>query len=93
MLFFGFTWRLKRLRNRWNKLRKKALGQEKNKKGKLLNMLDDVENDLRVLEEQELTRKDRNKIIKKVEDGLKEVEIVLKSKEIEESNKELEEYE
>ena len=52
--------------------------QEKEKRIRLLEMLDDVENDLRVLEEQELTRIDRYRIMRNVENGLREVEIALK---------------
>ena len=77
-MFFGFDWKIRRLRNRWNRLRNKALKQEKEKRIRLLEMLDDVENDLRVLEEQELTRVDRYRIMRNVENGLREVEINLK---------------
>jgi len=77
-MFFGFDWKIRRLRNRWNRLRNKALKQEKEKRIRLLEMLDDVENDLRVLEEQELTRVDRYRIMRNVENGLREVEISLK---------------
>jgi len=77
-MFFGFDWKIRRLRNRWNRLRNKALRQEKEKRIRLLEMLDDVENDLRVLEEQELTRVDRYRIMRNVENGLREVEINLK---------------
>jgi len=77
-MFFGFDWKIRRLRNRWNRLRNKALRQEKEKRIRLLEMLDDVENDLRVLEEQELTRVDRYRIMRNVENGLREVEIALK---------------
>jgi len=77
-MFFGFDWKIRRLRNRWNRLRNKALRQEKEKRIRLLEMLDDVENDLRVLEEQELTRVDRYRIMRNVENGLREVEISLK---------------
>jgi len=77
-MFFGFDWKIRRLRNRWNRLRNKALKQEKEKRIRLLEMLDDVENDLRVLEEQELTRVDRYRIMRNVENSLREVEIALK---------------
>ena len=41
-------------------------------------MLDDVEQELRTLEEEELTRADRARILERVETGLKEIEETLK---------------
>jgi len=44
----------------------------------LFDMLDDVEQELRTLEEEELTRADRTRILERVETGLKEIEETLK---------------
>ncbi len=84
MIPFGFDRKVRGLRKKWCKLRMKSLKQSKENKGRLLEMLDNVENDLRSLEEQKLGRGDRGRIAEQVENGLKEVEEVLKGKDKEE---------
>ncbi|OYT43363.1 MAG: hypothetical protein B6U88_01255 [Candidatus Aenigmarchaeota archaeon ex4484_56] len=77
MFFFGFEGKVRRLRKTWCKLRLRTL---KMKEKNVLNMLDDIDQQLRTLEEQELTRFDRSRILSEVEDSLKNVETALKSK-------------
>ena len=74
MFPFGFDWKLKNLRKKWCKLRLKVLKMEKEERKAIFDMLDDVEQELRTLEEEELTRADRARILERVETGLKEIE-------------------
>lgn len=58
----------------------KSLKKDKEQKSRLLDMLDNVEQNLRTIEKQEMKRGDRNRFAEQVESGLKEVENILKSK-------------
>lgn len=80
MFFFGFDRKIRGLRKKWCKLRLKALKKSKEERNNLLNKLDDIEQQLIILEEQELTRIDRSRISEEIEKNLKEVEKLLKSK-------------
>jgi len=86
MFPFGFDWKLKNLRKKWCKLRLKVLKMEKEERKTLFDMLDDVEQELRTLEEEELTRADRARILERVETGLKEIEETLKPRKEKEFN-------
>ena len=86
MFPFGFDWKLKNLRKKWCKLRLKALKMEKEERKTFFDMLDDVEQELRTLEEEELTRADRARILERVENGLKEIEEIIKPRKEKEFN-------
>ena len=77
---FGWKWRLKRLRKRWDRLREKALGKPEPLRSQLLQKLDVVENKLRTLEEQQLNLAMRARLAKEVELDLEEIKAVIKQK-------------
>jgi ethanolamine utilization protein EutQ (cupin superfamily) len=78
-LFFGWKWRIRRLRKRWDRLREKALKKKGRMRAAVLERLDSTENDLRTLEEQRLNRVIRARMAKEVEIELEEVKAMLKS--------------
>ena len=49
---FGWKWKIRRLRKRWDRLRERSLKKDEPLRGKLLQDLDTIEQDLRTLEEQ-----------------------------------------
>ena len=74
--FSSWDRRVRKLRKKWDRTREKVLRKEE--KQNLLEKLDQIENSLRVLEEKELTRTDRYRVLKEVEIGLEEVNDILK---------------
>ncbi len=77
---FGWKWKIRRLRKRWDRLREKSLKKEEPIRTDILKKLDAIENNLRTLEEQKMNRILRAKISKEVEIDLAEVEALLKSR-------------
>jgi hypothetical protein len=75
---FGWRHRVGKLRKRWDRLREKSLKKDQPFRGRLLEKLDIIENNLKTLEEQQLTRVNRAKIAKQVEIELEEVKELLK---------------
>lgn len=77
-LIFGWKWKVRRLRKRWDRLREKALKTDGNYKLYILEKLDKTENKLRTLEEQPINRIVRVRIAKEVEIELEEIKEMLK---------------
>jgi ribosome-binding ATPase YchF (GTP1/OBG family) len=77
---FGWGWKIRRLRKRWDRLREKSLKKEEPLRSGLLKKLDAIENNLRTLEEQKMNRILRARISKGVEIDLSEIKALLKSK-------------
>ena len=75
--FGGWSARVRRVRRKWDRTREKVLRKKPEKKQELLEKLDQIEAGLRMLEEKELTRTDRYRVLKEVEVGLEEVISVL----------------
>ena len=82
MAFSLFSWKgkVRKLRKRWDRAREKALKKKEPIRGMALQKLDTIENNLRSLEEQELTRMDRARMSKEVEIAIAEVQGLLKTK-------------
>ncbi len=79
-LFFGWQRRVRRLRRKWDREREKALRKKEPLRGSVLSKLDGVENSLRVLEEQNMSRVARARIAKEIEIDLEEIAELLRLK-------------
>jgi hypothetical protein len=79
--FFGWNWRVRRLRRKWDRVREKSLKKKGQLRAELLARLDIVENQLRMMEEQRLTRLDRRRFYREVAVALAEIREILKMKE------------
>lgn len=77
---FGWGRRIGKLRKRWDRIREKALKKDEPLKGSMLMRLDQVENNLRMLEERALTRVERARLAREVELDLSELNETLKMK-------------
>jgi hypothetical protein len=78
MLEFLFGWgrKIRKLRKRWDRLREKSLKKDEPLKSTLLTRLDQIEQNLRMLEERRLTRIERARLAKEIEidlAGIKEL--------------------
>lgn len=83
-LNFRWTWKVRRARKKWDRLREKALKKRGPLKDKALKQLDDINSNLTMMEETQLSWVDRARISKDVEISLEEVKALLKLKRIEE---------
>ena len=79
-LIFGWNWKIRRLRKKWDRERENALKKHEPIKRILLEKLDNAENNLRILEEQRLSRVDRARLSKTLEIDLEEIKAMLKSR-------------
>lgn len=81
MLGFIFGWprKIRKLRKRWDRLREKSLKKKGIVKKAALEKLDMVEQKLRTLEEQKITRLDRSRLTREVEIDLAEIKAMLQS--------------
>ncbi len=78
---FGWKWRVRKIRKHWDRLREKSLKKQEPLRSTLLAKLDQIENNLRVLEERKsITRIERARISKEIEIDLEEVKALVKSK-------------
>ncbi len=71
--FGGYEARVRKLRKKWDRTREKVLKRKGEEKKQLLEKLDQIENNLRLLEEKDLSRIDRIKVRKEVEIDLEEI--------------------
>jgi len=79
-LVFGWNWRIRRLRKKWDRIREKSLKKHEPLRHVILEKLDNAENNLRILEEQRLGRVDRARLSKTLEIDLEGIKAMLKSK-------------
>lgn len=79
-LFFGWERKVRKLRKKWDRTREKSLKKHEPIRRTALLKLDAIENNLRLLEEQKLSRMDRARISKEVEIGIAEVKGLLDTK-------------
>lgn len=68
------------MRKKWDRARERALRKKEPLRGQLLSQLDSIENSLRALEEQHLTRLDRARLAKSVEVDLEGVMEIIKER-------------
>ncbi len=79
---FGWDRKIRKLRKRWDRLREKTLKKKGPLKSAMLARLDQVENNLRVLEERKsITRVERSRIAKEIEIDLEGLKELVKTKE------------
>lgn len=77
---FGWGWKIRRLRKKWDRIREKSLKKKGRLKSDMLAKLDQVENSLRMLEERNPSRIERARLAKEVSIDLSELKEMLKMK-------------
>ena len=76
----GWNRKIRRLRRDWNRARENTLKKKNPLKLMILRKLDSVEDHLKMLEEQRMSRHDRKRFAREVEIVLAEVKVLLKGK-------------
>ena len=76
----GWGHRIRRLRKRWDRLREKSLKKDASLRATLLPREDQVEQNLRILEERKLNRRERARLAKELEIDLEEIKAMLDAK-------------
>jgi hypothetical protein len=66
-MILGWKWKVQRTRRRWDRLREHALEREGRLREHSLRELDLIEEKLRMLEEQRLSRRDRVRLMREVQ--------------------------
>jgi hypothetical protein len=82
-MIFGWNWKVRRTRRKWDRLREDALKKEGHLRKTLLEKLDHTEETLRIIEERKLSRKDRQRNMKIVKSELNYIKDLLEGKIIE----------
>jgi hypothetical protein len=77
---FGWQRRVRKLRKKWDRLREKSLKKQASLRAMVLPKEDQVEQNLRILEERRLGRAERARLAKEVEIDLAEIKAILESK-------------
>ncbi len=77
---FGWRRKIRKLRKRWDRLREKTLKKDASLRARILPMEDQIEQNLRILEERHLHRGERARLAKEVEIDLEEVKAILEEK-------------
>ena len=70
---FGWDWKIRRIRKRWDDLREGSLKKKGRQKKMLLEKLDRTEERLRMVEERKMSRWDRARYAKEIEIDLEEI--------------------
>jgi len=76
----GWSRKIRKLRRDWDRAREHALTKKNPLKKEILRKLDAIEDHLKMLEEQNMSRHDKSRFSKEIEIVLAEVKILLKSK-------------
>jgi hypothetical protein len=76
-LILGWNWKLQRTRRRWDRLREHALERKGRVRHHALKELDDIEDNLRMLEEERLSRRDRTRMLREIQMELSNIEDVI----------------
>jgi hypothetical protein len=82
-MIFGWNWKVRRTRRKWDRLREDALKKEGRLRRTLLEKLDHTEETLKIIEERKLSRKDRQRNMKIVKSELNYIKDLLEGKIIE----------
>ena len=77
---FGHGRKIRKLRKRWDRLREKTLKKDSALRAQLLPKEDQIEQNLRILEERRMNRGERARLSKEVEIDLAEIKALLDSK-------------
>ena len=80
---FGWDWKVRRVRKKWDRLRENSLKKEGRLKKTLLEKLDHTEETLRIIEERSLSRKDRQRNMRIIESELNYIKELMDGKIIE----------
>jgi hypothetical protein len=73
----GWDWKVRKVRRRWDRLREKSLEKKGRFRHTLLKMLDDIENKVRILEEERLSKRDRKRILAEVTGELEKIKYMI----------------
>ena len=76
-LILGWNWRVQRTRRRWDRIRERSLDKKGRLRSHMLKELDYLEDKVKTLEEESLSRRDRTKMMSDVEVGLENLQDVL----------------
>jgi hypothetical protein len=76
-MVMGWNWKVQRTRRRWDRLREHALEKQGQVRKTALMQLDHCEDNLRTLAEEKLSRRDRIRMIRKVEMDMENVKDLL----------------
>lgn len=77
---FGWNRKVRKLRRRWDRLREKSLKKDASVRATVLPKEDQVEQNIRVLEERKLPHGERARVAKEVEIDLAEIKAILEEK-------------
>ena len=66
-MVMGWNWQVQRTRRRWDRLREHALEKKGRVRERALKELDLIEDKLRTLEEEHLSRRDRIRILREIQ--------------------------
>ena len=77
-MILGWKWKVQRTRRKWDRLREHALDREGRIRENALKELDHIEEKVRMLEEERLSRRDRTRIMREVEMELANISDLLK---------------
>ena len=81
-MVMGWNWKVQRTRRRWDRLREHTLEKKGVVREKALKDLDEIEDKLRMLEEEDLSRRDRTKILREINMGMANVQDLLEQGEV-----------
>ena len=77
---FGWGYKIRRLRKRWDRLREKTLKKDASVRTRLLQREDQVEQNLRILEERRLNRGEKGRLARELELDLAEIKDMVDAK-------------
>ncbi len=81
-VIFGWGWKIRKLRKRWDRLREKTLKKEPSLRKQLFPKEDHIEEKLKTLEERKLVRSERARLAKEIEIDLAEIKEMLDSEQV-----------
>ncbi len=76
----GWNRKIRKLRKRWDRLREKTLKKEASVRARMLPKEDQIEQNLRILEERRLNRSERARLAKELEIDLAEIKSMVDAK-------------
>lgn len=77
---FGYGRKIRKLRKKWDRLREKALKKDNPQKSDILTKLDTIEQNLRIIEERNVNKREKSRISKELEIDLEEISAMVDMK-------------
>ncbi len=77
---FGWGYKIRKLRKRWDRIREKTLKKDAGVRARLLQREDQIEQNLRILEERRLNRGEKGRLARELELDLAEVKDMMDAK-------------